>query len=147
MFDRNSEEEKLKNIIPNSFSFIKRTSCCACQQKWKCCLPSPKIPNYTRPGLPLQVYEDPFKIRNMNRISSMISEELYRLNSYDTKYSANNVRIKVPKNLTVSIAPEKKDSAVIESLEINPYDLARISHEIADKETDEKLNAFLREII
>lgn len=142
-------EKFVKNTFPETSSFIKRTSCCACQEKWRLSLPTPKIPNYPRPGLPLQIYEDPYKISHMNRISSMISEELHRLDSYETRYSLDNVnvRIKSDRNSTTSATPENEISTIADSVEISPYDLARVSHEIADKETDKKLNAFLKETI
>ncbi|XP_044762458.1 uncharacterized protein LOC123319502 [Coccinella septempunctata] len=143
------EEECEKYGMTDTASFIKRTNCCACQEKWKRSLPSPKIPNYKRPGLPLHIYEDPYKICHMNRISSMICEERYRLNSYDTKYSMDKVnpRIKSPQTSAPPTAPENVIYSVAESVEISPYDLARVSHEIADKETDKKLDAFLKSTI
>ncbi|KAL3272493.1 hypothetical protein HHI36_013970 [Cryptolaemus montrouzieri] len=150
--EKQPEEDKtsevlLKSIFPEKCSFIKKTSCCACQEKWKQCLPSPKIPTYKKFGL--DVFENPFKTNRLNQLSSMINEELFRLDSYDSRYSVNNknIKMKILKNPSAITAPENEVPTVADSVDISPYDLARISHEIAEKETCKKLNIFLQESV
>ncbi|KAK9883104.1 hypothetical protein WA026_001303 [Henosepilachna vigintioctopunctata] len=147
--DDKLDERILEFGMNKNNTLIKKMKCCACQMKCKQPLPAPKIPIYPRSGLAPLIYKNPFRTNRLHQLSSMAEEGLYKLNSYDFRYSTNNsnIKIKMPKEPAVPIVPQNEVPVVANSVEINPYDLEKIAHEIANTETNKKLKKFLKDTL
>ncbi|KAJ8933993.1 hypothetical protein NQ314_013628 [Rhamnusium bicolor] len=140
--DSQMKPNKKKSVDSHESKYhIKQTTCPACMEKWKTPLPSPKTPRVKKssvlPGCDYPV----LKTNSQNRISMLISKEMYKLQSYDRKYSIENESPKRPVLKKKEIEHDK-----FEVVNLNPMDLAKIEQEIKEKETQKKLEKFLKEI-
>ncbi|CAG9857540.1 unnamed protein product [Phyllotreta striolata] len=115
---------------------IYQTTCPACKERWKQPLPDPKTPR-------LRSSKDPLKTDSILLMDIMIGEELFHLNAYDKKYFDTTGR----KSSSVKRLKEAVERANDEYVSIDPVQLAKVELEIQHKETEKKLEKFMRESI
>lgn len=110
-------------------------------ERWKTPLPSPKTPRIRRTSeSSAQSRNEILKTNSIHRINALIDRELYKLDSYDRKYSSDNYGLR-----RSSTAKKELDSGSAEYIKMTPLDLAKIQQEIKEKETQKKLEKFLKE--
>lgn len=117
--------------------YIKLTTCPACMERWKTPLPIPKIPKIKKTKTSDSTV---IKTNSRNRINVLIEQELYKLNSYDRRYS-NDSQTSRKSSINKQVAV----IASTENLKMSPLEIAKIEQEIKEKETQKKLEKFLRE--
>lgn len=121
--------------------YIKLTTCPACIERWKTPLPTPKVPKLRKTSqTPAEDESALLKTNSQNRINALINRELYKLDSYDRRYSSDSQpsrRSSLNKQDLVSVSSEY--------VKMTPLELAKIQQEIKEKETKKKLEKFLRE--
>lgn len=110
-------------------------------ERWKTPLPSPKTSSRKRTSLATFEEENTaLKTNSRNRISALIDRELYKLDSYDRRYSSDSQATR-----RSSINRHEIVAASTEYVKMTPLELARIQQEIKEKETQKKLEKFLGE--
>lgn len=109
-------------------------------EKWKTPLPSPKTPRIRRSSGSSSESGNILKTNSIHRINALIDRELYKLESYDRKYSSDNYGLR-----RSSTAKQELDIGSTEYIKMTPFDLAKIQQEIKERETKKKLEKFLRE--
>lgn len=135
-----SEASKKTSVDSDHKQYIKLTTCPACMNKWKTPLPAPKTPRIKRTSLSLSENSTPvLKTNSINRINALIDRELYKLDSYDRRYSSDSQG-------TRKSSINKPDIVVVSTdyVKMTPLELAKIQQEIKEKETQKKLENFLR---
>lgn len=111
-------------------------------ERWKTPLPSPKTPRIKRTsGSTSDNDKNVLKTNSINRINALIDRELYKLESYDRRYSSDS------QGSRRSSINKQELITVPEYVKINPLELAKIQQEIKEKETRQKLEKFLREAL
>ncbi|XP_057669932.1 uncharacterized protein LOC130902111 [Diorhabda carinulata] len=118
---------------------IKITTCKACMEKWRQPLPTPKTPRVKKSSVLPELNNQLYKTDSKHRIDMLINKELYTLESYDRRFSSGGSSKRPSKNET------QTDS--YDNININPMYLAKIEQEIRTKETQKKLEKFLKEPI
>ncbi|KAG5879494.1 hypothetical protein JTB14_029447 [Gonioctena quinquepunctata] len=135
---RSSELEKNCVNMNNLKFHIKKIMCPACMDKWKKPLPLPKTPRVKESsvvpfGVPL------LKTDSRIRLNVLIKREMYTLESYDKRYSADN-------NPVRTANMRKWEAPSIMNINFSTLDLAKIEQEIKEKETQKKLEKFLKSL-
>ncbi|KAJ8948029.1 hypothetical protein NQ318_003362 [Aromia moschata] len=115
------------DALRDSKYHLRHTTCPACLEKWKAPLPSPKTPRVKRsavlPGDDLLL-----ETNLQKRISTLISEEMFRLESYDRKYSRDR---EPPRKFIMK--PKDAERDPLDNVNLDPMDLALIEQEIKRK--------------
>ncbi|XP_018323386.1 uncharacterized protein LOC108735749 [Agrilus planipennis] len=127
------------SILEHARVSIRRLNCPACLLKWKNPYPIPKTPKrISIPQLDQNNYKS-IRTDSMHIISTIIDRELLKL-------EADRENEKKRKTLTSSpVEEERKFSrAVLETVNLNAIDLAKINQEIRERETQSKLEKFLK---
>ncbi|RZB40443.1 uncharacterized protein BDFB_005667 [Asbolus verrucosus] len=137
--------------VSNAVRFhIKQTTCRACMEKWKVPLPSPKVSKVAKPSLEPSssasgsLNNAPnvvLRTNSIQRISTMIEREKYKLSSYDRKYS-NSSNIS---NLNQNKRSRSSQSGSMEAMDLSVLDLEKVRQAVREKETKKKLEKFLGE--
>lgn len=109
-------------------------------EKWKTPLPSPKTPRIRKSSGASNENGNVLKTNSIHRINALIDKELYKLESYDRKYSNDNYGLR-----TSHTTKQELDLGSKEYIKMTPLDLAKIKQEIKEKETQKKIEKFLRE--
>lgn len=110
-------------------------------EKWKNPLPSPKTPRIKRNSTATTKDEvSSLKTNSIHRINALIDRELYKLDSYDRRYSNDSYASRKS-----SINKEELVSMSSEYVKMTPLELAKIQQEIKEKETQKKLERFLKD--
>lgn len=113
---------------------IKQTTCAACMEKWKEPLPEPKVSTLTK------TYHSQTKTDSLHRISMLIEREQFKLDSHERKYSNLNSKenwVQMGKPMVPTIGSNL--------FALNVFDLEKIRQEIRKKETQKKLEKFLKQ--
>lgn len=116
---------------------IRQSTCPACMERWKKPLPTPKMPRVKKSDLLPDIYNDSLKTNSHNRVSMMINKAMYKLESYDRRYSSENENAR-----RVSIKKEEEHDTE-DNVYLNPMDLAKIELEIRQREANKKVQNFL----
>ncbi|XP_023310180.1 uncharacterized protein LOC111691485 [Anoplophora glabripennis] len=136
-----SNEEKPKRIPiweqREPKNQIKQTTCPACMERYKMPLPTPKTPSVKRSNVLPEMYANTLRTNSQHRISIMINNAMYNLESYDRRYSPENEYSR-----RTSPKQEVEDEAM-DNVYLNPVDLMKIKHEINNKEAEKKVEKFV----
>lgn len=110
-------------------------------ERWKTPLPTPKTPRIKRQSV-LSNEDDRnlIKTNSINRINALIDRELYKLESYDRRYSSDS-----QPSRRSTISRQEMLTDFTEYVKMTPLELAKIRQEIKEKETQKKLERFLKE--
>lgn len=109
-------------------------------EKWKTPLPSPKTPRIKRNSTTTKDEDRSLKTNSIHRINALIDRELYKLDSYDRRYSNDSYASRKS-----SINKQELVSMSMEYVKMTPLELAKIQQEIKEKETQKKLEKFLKD--
>ncbi|XP_022916464.2 uncharacterized protein [Onthophagus taurus] len=114
---------------------LKQTTCPACCEKWKVPLPPPKSSVIKKNVLQKQ---DVAPSDSSHHLSMVLERELQFWNQYNTKSSRSII------SASMKIAPKRFYRAnVIEIIDLDELDLAKIRQQIRERETGKKLQQFL----
>ncbi|KAG5879495.1 hypothetical protein JTB14_029448 [Gonioctena quinquepunctata] len=123
------------NETKHANHFIKQTTCPACMEKWKKPLPIPRTPKVKRSSVVPTIDDHLVKTDSKIRIDKLILREKYTLETYDKKFtSANGRRSSVKKDL----------SSDASDIVLSRLEMARIRQEERERETQKKLEKFLK---
>ncbi|KAJ8923009.1 hypothetical protein NQ315_001557 [Exocentrus adspersus] len=133
------QEKKSWTKQHESRHHIKQTTCPACMERWKKPLPSPKTPRVNKSRVLPDEYSNYLKTNDHHRISMLINKAMYKLESYDRKYSSENEGSR-----RVSATKKEVEEEDADKVYLNAMDLAKIEQEIKERETKKKLENFLK---
>lgn len=122
---------------PELKSHIRHTTCPACMERWKTPLPTPKTPRVKKSDLLPDFYADSLRTNSHHKVSMMINKALFKLESYDRKYSSES------KNSRRSSLKKEVEEDATDNVYLNPMDLAKIELEIRQREVNKKVENFL----
>ncbi|CAG9767067.1 unnamed protein product [Ceutorhynchus assimilis] len=123
---------------------LKQTTCPACMVRYKIPLPTPKTPRIKPPPImPLAPGENPnLKTNTQRRLSMLINKELFQLESYDKRFSSEE---SIRRRRNTCLLSKVAENSLPFCLNLSPLELAKIELEIKQKETQKKLEKFLKE--
>lgn len=128
----------------SKYAYIKKTTCEACLGKWKEPLPSPKTPQIKRNCIPV-LDQDTYRevaTESTHRISQIIDKEYNKLRPRQNSRSGSMSSSKSSRSSGRESFAKKYS---VDTIELNEMDLAKIRQEIKEKETQKKLEQFLKE--